>query len=47
MLIIAATVMIALVIVMSTLQAVIGSHKELLWPEKVVCGHSGEIVKGR
>ena len=37
---------IAAVILTSTLQAVIGSHKELLWPEKVVCGHSEETVKG-
>ena len=37
---------IALVIVVSTLQAVRGSHKELMWPEKVVCGHSSEIGKG-
>jgi len=38
--------MIALVILTSTFQAVIGSHKELLWPEKVVCGHRGEPVQG-
>ena len=37
---------IAVVILTSTLQAVMGSHKELLWPEKVVCGHGGETVKG-
>ena len=37
---------IAVVIVASTLQAVMGSHKELMWPEKVVCGHSSEIGKG-
>ena len=36
---------IALVIVVSTLQAVRGSHKELMWPEKVVCGHSSETVQ--
>ena len=33
--------LIAAVIVITTLQAVIGSHKELLWPENVSCGHSG------
>ena len=32
--------LIAAVIVITTLQAVIGSHKELLWPENVSCGHS-------
>jgi Co/Zn/Cd efflux system component len=32
---------IAAVIVITTLQAVIGSHKELLWPENISCGHSG------
>ena len=37
---------IAVVILTSTLQAVIGSHKELLWPETVVCGHRGEPVRG-
>lgn len=31
--------LIAAVIVITTLQAVIGSHKELLWPENVSCGH--------
>jgi Co/Zn/Cd efflux system component len=35
---------IAVVILTSALQAVMGSHKELLWPEQVVCGH-GETVK--
>ena len=35
--------LIAAVIVTTTLRAVIGSHKELLWPENVSCGHaSGE-----
>ena len=29
---------IAAVIVVTTLQAIVGVHKELLWPEKVVCG---------
>lgn len=33
--------LIAAVIVITTLQAVIGSHKELLWPDNVSCGHSG------
>ena len=33
--------LIAAVIVITTLQAVTGSHKELLWPENVSCGHSG------
>jgi len=32
--------LIAAIIVITTLQAVIGSHKELLWPENVSCGHS-------
>jgi cation diffusion facilitator family transporter len=31
---------IALWIIGSTLREVIGSHEELIWPEKVVCGHS-------
>ena len=38
--------MIAVIILTSTLQAVIGSHKELLWPETVVCGHRGEQYMG-
>ena len=42
----AIALIIAVVIVVSTLQAVRGSHKELMWPEKVVCGHSSETVKG-
>jgi hypothetical protein len=29
------------VIIIATLQAAIGSYKELLWPENVSCGHSG------
>jgi Co/Zn/Cd efflux system component len=33
--------LIAAIIVITTLQAVIGSHKELLWPENVSCSHSG------
>src|SRR5918996_2354472 len=31
--------LIAVVIVTTTLRAVIGTHKELLWPENVSCGH--------
>jgi Co/Zn/Cd efflux system component len=31
--------LIAAVIVVTTLQAVMGSHKELLWPANVSCGH--------
>jgi divalent metal cation (Fe/Co/Zn/Cd) transporter len=37
---------IAVVITVGTLQVVMGSHKELMWPEKVACGHSSETVKG-
>jgi cobalt-zinc-cadmium efflux system protein len=33
--------LIAGVIVITTLQAVVGLHRELLWPENVSCGHSG------
>ena len=33
--------LIAAVIIIATLQAAIGSYKELLWPENVSCGHSG------
>jgi cobalt-zinc-cadmium efflux system protein len=33
--------LIAAVVVVTTLQAVVGSHKELLWPENVSCGHAG------
>jgi len=32
--------LIAGVVIVTTFQAVIGSHKELLWPENVSCGHS-------
>jgi Co/Zn/Cd efflux system component len=32
--------LIAAVIVLTTLQAVMGSHKELLWPANVSCGHA-------
>jgi cobalt-zinc-cadmium efflux system protein len=32
--------LIAGVIVVATVQSVIGSHKELLWPDNVSCGHS-------
>ncbi|HAO43275.1 MAG TPA: hypothetical protein DD655_08080 [Halieaceae bacterium] len=31
---------IALWLIGSTLREVIGSHEELIWPEKIVCGHS-------
>jgi Co/Zn/Cd efflux system component len=31
--------LIAAVIVTTTLRAVIGSHEELLWPENISCGH--------
>jgi Co/Zn/Cd efflux system component len=31
--------LIAAVVLVTTLQAVAGSHKELLWPENVSCGH--------
>jgi cobalt-zinc-cadmium efflux system protein len=30
---------IAVVIVVTTIRSVVGAHKELLWPENVVCGH--------
>jgi Co/Zn/Cd efflux system component len=33
---------IALWIMGTTLREVIGSHDELIWPEKIVCGHSHE-----
>ena len=33
--------LIAAVVVITTLRAVVGSHEELLWPENVSCGHSG------
>jgi cobalt-zinc-cadmium efflux system protein len=33
--------LIAAVVVITTLRAVVGSHEELLWPENVACGHSG------
>jgi cation diffusion facilitator family transporter len=32
--------LIATVVVITTFQAVVGSHRELLWPENVSCGHS-------
>ena len=32
--------LIAAVVVVTTLQATVGSHKELLWPDNVSCGHS-------
>ena len=33
--------LIAAVVVITTLRAVVSSHEELLWPENVSCGHSG------
>jgi len=33
--------LIAAVVLTTTLRAVIGSHEELLWPENASCGHSG------
>lgn len=33
---------IALWIIVSTVREVIGSHEELIWPEKISCGHSDE-----
>ncbi|HET8564683.1 MAG TPA: cation transporter [Candidatus Binatia bacterium] len=33
--------LIAAVVIVTTSQAVIGFHKELLWPGNVSCGHSG------
>ena len=33
--------LIAAVVVITTLRAVVGSHEELLWSENVSCGHSG------
>jgi cation diffusion facilitator family transporter len=34
---------IAAVIIITTIRSVVGSHKELLWPENVVCGHAEEV----
>lgn len=34
---------IAAVIVVTTVRSVLGSHRQLLWPEHVVCGHSEGI----
>lgn len=31
---------IAVWIIWSTIQEVVGSHEELIWPEKIVCGHA-------
>lgn len=33
---------IAMWIIVSTLREILGSHKELIWPEKISCGHSDE-----
>jgi Co/Zn/Cd efflux system component len=35
--------LIALWIIWATLREVIGSHEELIWPEKVSCGHADEV----
>jgi cobalt-zinc-cadmium efflux system protein len=35
---------IALWLIGSTLREVIGSHEELIWPEKIVCGHADHDV---
>jgi hypothetical protein len=32
--------LIAAVVVITTMQAAVGSHEELLWPENVSCGHA-------
>jgi hypothetical protein len=34
--------LIAVWFIASTLREVIVSHDELIWPEKIVCGHSDE-----
>ena len=33
--------LIGAVVIVTTFQAVIGSHEQLLWPENVSCGHAG------
>ena len=33
---------IALWLIVSTLREVVGSHEELIWPEKISCGHSDD-----
>jgi cobalt-zinc-cadmium efflux system protein len=38
---------IAAVIVVTTLQAIRGSHQELLWPKNVVCGHEVDVESKR
>jgi len=40
-------IIIAAVIVVTTLQAIRGSHQELLWPENVVCGHAVDVESKR
>ena len=41
--------MVALLIVgfilVTTIQSVVGSHRELMWPDNVVCGHDEESIK--
>ena len=37
--------LIAGVIVVTTIRSVVGSHKELLWSDNVVCGHSERMPK--
>jgi cobalt-zinc-cadmium efflux system protein len=39
-----ATLVIVVVIVVGTVQSFAGSHRELLWPENVACGHSADVV---
>jgi cation diffusion facilitator family transporter len=34
---------IAIWLIVSTLREVIGSHEELMWPEKISCGHSDHV----
>jgi cobalt-zinc-cadmium efflux system protein len=34
--------LIALWVIVSTVREVVGSREELIWPEKIVCGHSDE-----
>jgi cobalt-zinc-cadmium efflux system protein len=37
---------IALWIILSTVREVVGSHEELIWPEKIVCDHSDHDQRG-
>ena len=34
---------IAVWIIWTTLREIIGSHEELIWPEKISCGHADEV----